>query len=40
MVTQDMRAVKDFLWQKNNAGELNIDKLCVVGARRWGRRWP
>ena len=32
MVTQDMRAVKDFLWQKNNAGELNIDKLCVVGA--------
>jgi pimeloyl-ACP methyl ester carboxylesterase len=32
MVTQDMRVVKDFLWQKNNAGELNIDKLCVVGA--------
>jgi pimeloyl-ACP methyl ester carboxylesterase len=32
MVTQDMRAVKDFLWKKNNAGELNIDKLCVVGA--------
>jgi pimeloyl-ACP methyl ester carboxylesterase len=32
MVTQDMRAVKDFLWQKNNAGELNIDKLCIVGA--------
>ncbi len=32
MVTQDMRAVKDFLWQKNNAGELNIDKLCVVGS--------
>jgi pimeloyl-ACP methyl ester carboxylesterase len=32
MVTQDMRAVKDFLWEKNNAGELNIDKLCVVGA--------
>ncbi len=32
MVTQDMRAVKDFLWQKNNAGELNLDKLCVVGA--------
>jgi len=32
MVTQDMRTVKDFLWQRNNAGELNIDKLCVVGA--------
>ncbi len=32
MVTQDMKAVKDFLWEKNNAGELNLDKLCVVGA--------
>jgi pimeloyl-ACP methyl ester carboxylesterase len=32
MVTQDMVAVKDFLWDRNNAGELNIDKLCVVGA--------
>ncbi len=32
MVTQDMKAVKDFLWERNNAGELNIDKLCVVGA--------
>jgi pimeloyl-ACP methyl ester carboxylesterase len=32
MVTQDMKAVKDFLWEKNNAGELNIDKLCVIGA--------
>ena len=32
MATQDMKAVKDFLWTKNNAGELNIDKLCVVGA--------
>jgi pimeloyl-ACP methyl ester carboxylesterase len=32
MVTHDMRAVKDVLWQKNNVGELNIDKLCVVGA--------
>ena len=27
-----MKAVKDFLWERNNAGELNIDKLCVVGA--------
>jgi alpha-beta hydrolase superfamily lysophospholipase len=32
MVTQDMKAVKYFLWEKNNAGELNLDKLCVVGA--------
>jgi pimeloyl-ACP methyl ester carboxylesterase len=32
MVTQDMKAVKGFLWEKNNAGELNLDKLCVVGA--------
>ena len=32
MVTEDMKAIKDFLWERNNAGELNIDKLCVVGA--------
>ncbi len=32
MITQDMKAVKDFLWDRNNRGELNIDKLCVVGA--------
>jgi hypothetical protein len=32
MVTQDMKVVKDFLWEKNNAGELNLDKLCVIGA--------
>jgi pimeloyl-ACP methyl ester carboxylesterase len=32
MVTEDMKAVKDFLWEKNNAGELNIDKLCIVGS--------
>jgi pimeloyl-ACP methyl ester carboxylesterase len=32
MVREDMRAVKDFLWERNNAGQLNIDKLCVVGA--------
>ncbi|MGW8256085.1 MAG: hypothetical protein ACWGMZ_01225, partial [Thermoguttaceae bacterium] len=32
MVTQDMQAVKYFLWEKNNAGELNLDKLCLVGA--------
>lgn len=32
MATQDMEAVKKFLLEKNNAGELNIEKLCVVGA--------
>lgn len=32
MVTQDMKAVKDFLWEENDAGRLNLDKLCVVGA--------
>ncbi|MGD0653033.1 MAG: alpha/beta fold hydrolase [Thermoguttaceae bacterium] len=32
MVYQDLKAVKEFLWEKNNAGELNLDKLCVVGA--------
>ena len=32
MVMQDMQAVKEFLWKRNNAGELNIDKLCIVGA--------
>ena len=32
MVGEDMKAVKQFLLDRNNAGELNIDKLCVVGA--------
>jgi pimeloyl-ACP methyl ester carboxylesterase len=31
MITQDLRAVKDFLWKKNNEKALNIDKLTVVG---------
>ena len=31
MVTEDLRAVKDFLWKKNNEKALNIDKLVVVG---------
>ncbi|HEX4142065.1 MAG TPA: alpha/beta fold hydrolase [Pirellulales bacterium] len=28
----DLEAVKSYLIVQNNAGELNIDKLCVVGA--------
>jgi hypothetical protein len=32
MVSQDMMAIKQFLLAHNNAGELNIDKLCIVGA--------
>jgi hypothetical protein len=28
----DMKAVRDFLWNRHNAGELNLNKLCVVGA--------
>jgi len=32
MVLFDMKRLKDFLWEKNNDKELNIDKLCVVGA--------
>lgn len=27
----DLQAVKNFLFDQNNAGKLNIDKLCVVG---------
>ena len=32
MVYQDMETLRRFLLQKNNEGELNISKLCVVGA--------
>ena len=28
----DLEAVKSYLMQKNNAEELNIDKLCVIGS--------
>ncbi len=31
MVADDLETVKRFLLQKNNSGELNIEKLCVVG---------
>ncbi len=31
MVRFDMERLKYFLLQKNNAGELNIEKLCIVG---------
>jgi pimeloyl-ACP methyl ester carboxylesterase len=32
MVTRDMEVIKKFLWEKNNEGELNIDKLCILGS--------
>lgn len=32
MVRGDLEEVKRFLMRRNNAGELNIEKLCVVGA--------
>lgn len=32
MVENDIEAAKSFLMEKNNAGEVNIDKLCIVGA--------
>ena len=31
MSTQDMEAVRHFLVGKNDAGELNLNKLCLVG---------
>ena len=32
MTEKDVETVKRFLMKKNNSGELNIEKLCVVGA--------
>ncbi len=32
MVTADMERIRAFLIEKNNAGELNIEKTCLVGA--------
>ena len=32
MATLDMEAVRGLLFVKNDAGELNLDKLCLVGA--------
>ena len=32
MATHDMEAIKEFLLEKNNEEELNLEKLCVVGA--------
>jgi len=32
MVQNDLEACKSFLMEKNNTKQLNIDKLCVVGA--------
>lgn len=50
MVDMDLETCKRFLLQKNNAGELNIEKLCVLGidvsaivALDWARldwSWP
>jgi pimeloyl-ACP methyl ester carboxylesterase len=50
MVEYDVEACESFLIDKNNAKELNIDKLCVVGAEmgstiavnwaKWNWHWP
>ncbi len=32
MVTYDLETLKAFLMKKNNQGELNIEKLCLIGA--------
>ncbi len=50
MIDQDLEACKSFLMDKNNAGELNINKLCVLGVEMgavvavdwaaWDWHWP
>jgi pimeloyl-ACP methyl ester carboxylesterase len=32
MAKYDMLAVKDYLWERHNAGEFNLNQLCLVGA--------
>jgi pimeloyl-ACP methyl ester carboxylesterase len=32
MATFDMEALRSFLIEKNDAGELNLNKLCIIGA--------
>lgn len=32
MIQYDVESGKKYLMERNNAGELNIDKLCIVGA--------
>lgn len=32
MVVDDMEYVNRFLWDRNNAGDFNVNKLCLVGA--------
>lgn len=32
MVLDDMEYVNRFLWERNNAGDFNVNKLCIVGA--------
>jgi pimeloyl-ACP methyl ester carboxylesterase len=49
-MVEDLEACKSFLMEKNNAGELNINKLCLVGAEMgavlavnwaaWDWHWP
>jgi pimeloyl-ACP methyl ester carboxylesterase len=29
---RDVEACKKFLWERNNAGEVNIEQLCIIGA--------